>query len=52
LVPPEPTPQAGTPGSSRSTNLPPSTVFAHDESSSAVVVEKFVLGIERGGEHE
>ena len=56
--------EAGTPvsglgtnleGSSRSTNLPPSTAFAHDESSSAVIVEKpsqFVLGIERGDEDE
>jgi ATP-binding cassette, subfamily B, bacterial len=51
LVPPEPTPQAGTPGSSRSTNLPPSDAFAHDESSSAVMVEKpsrLVDGIKDG----
>jgi ATP-binding cassette, subfamily B, bacterial len=40
LVPPEPTPQAGAPGSSRSTNLPPSAAFAYDESSWAVMVEK------------
>jgi ATP-binding cassette, subfamily B, bacterial len=52
LVPLDLTPHAGTPRSSRSTNLPPSDAFAHDESSSAVVVEKFVLGIECGDEDE
>ena len=45
---------AGTPGSSRSTNLPPSTDFARDKPSSGVVEKpsEFLIGMERGGEDE